>query len=98
MCSEQTEEVGSKIGTCLLGGEVILLSSDIGGGKTALVRGIARGLGSTDHVSSPTFTISKIYKSPKLTLYHFDFYRLQEPGIINYELVEALHDEGQTGP
>jgi len=58
-----------------------------------LVRGIARGIGSADHVSSPTFTISKVYKAPKLTLYHFDFYRLHEPGIISHELAEALRDD-----
>ena len=93
MSAEQTEEVGSRIGACLRGGEVILLSSDLGGGKTALVRGIARGIGSVDHVSSPTFTISKVYKAPKLTMYHFDFYRLHEPGIISHELAEALQDD-----
>ena len=91
--SEETEDLGSKIGTSLRGGEVILLSSDLGGGKTAFVRGIARGLGSGDHVSSPTFTISKVYKASNLTLYHFDFYRLHEPGIISHELAEALQDE-----
>lgn len=58
-----------------------------------MVRGLASGMGSADHVSSPTFTISKIYKSPELALYHFDFYRLHEPGIISFELAEALQDD-----
>jgi len=76
----------------LSGGEVITLSSDLGGGKTAFVRGLARGMGSTDHVASPTFTIGREYHSQAkgLTLYHFDFYRLQEPGLMALELGEAL--------
>jgi len=69
-----------------------VLSSDLGGGKTAFVRGLARGMGSTDHVSSPTFTVSREYRAGNLVLYHFDFYRLQEPGVIAAELEEFLHD------
>lgn len=71
---------------------MIELVSDLGGGKTAFVRGLARGMGSKDQVSSPSFTISNIYKGPKLTLYHFDFYRLDEPGIMRDELAEVLAD------
>lgn len=76
------------------GGEVIVLTSDLGGGKTAFVRGMAKGMGSTDHVASPTFTIGREYHSAdqKLTLFHFDFYRLNEPGIVALELQEALQD------
>lgn len=81
------------LGSRLRGGEVIVLSSDLGGGKTAFVRGLAKGMGSSDHVSSPTFTVSREYKAGKLTMYHFDFYRLQEPGVIAAELEEFLHDE-----
>lgn len=66
--------------------------SDLGGGKTAFVRGLARGMGSSDHVASPTFTISREYRAGDLTLYHFDFYRLQEPGIVAAELEEFIHD------
>ncbi|MDB5181826.1 MAG: hydrolase [Candidatus Saccharibacteria bacterium] len=89
---ETTEQFASSLGSRLRGGEVIVLVSDLGGGKTAFVRGLARGMGSTDHVASPTFTISREYKSGKLTLYHFDFYRLQEPGIVAAELEEFIHD------
>lgn len=74
------------------GGEVIELVSDLGGGKTAFVRGLARGLGSRDGVRSPSFTLSNQYRSDKLTLYHFDFYRLKEPGIMKDELAEVLTD------
>lgn len=80
------------LGAKLRGGEVIVLVSDLGGGKTAFVRGLAKGMGSTDHVASPTFTISREYKADKLTLYHFDFYRLHEPGVVAAELEEFVHD------
>lgn len=90
--AEATEKLGEQIGGRLRGGEVIELVSDLGGGKTTLVRGLARGFGSTAHVSSPTFTISQEYKAGGRTLYHFDFYRLHEAGIMADELAEAAHD------
>lgn len=90
--SAVTEQFGSDLGSRLCGGEVFVLSSDLGGGKTTLVRGMARGMGSSDHVASPTFTISKEYRADKLTLFHFDFYRLSEPGIIAAELAEYIDD------
>lgn len=89
---EATEALAGQIGERLRGGEVIELISDLGGGKTAFVRGLARGLGSRDHVASPTFTISREYQAGELTLYHFDFYRLSEPGIMSAELAEILSD------
>jgi tRNA threonylcarbamoyladenosine biosynthesis protein TsaE len=63
--SEATEALGAKLGANLRGGEVIELRSDVGGGKTTFVRGIARGMGSTDHVGSPSFTISRVYKGSR---------------------------------
>jgi tRNA threonylcarbamoyladenosine biosynthesis protein TsaE len=90
--SEDTERFAHTLGSRLRGGEVIALVSDLGGGKTAFVRGLAAGLGSTDHVASPTFTISREYKAGNLTLYHFDFYRLQEPGVVAAELEEFIDD------
>lgn len=66
--------------------------SDLGGGKTTFVRGLARGMGSRDRVASPTFTISRVYTSDTLEMHHFDFYRLGEPGLIAEELAEVLHD------
>lgn len=89
---EATEALAASIGAKFTGGEVIELVSDLGGGKTAFVRGLARGMGSHDQVASPTFTISREYHSDNLTLYHFDFYRLHEPGIITAELAEFIHD------
>jgi tRNA threonylcarbamoyladenosine biosynthesis protein TsaE len=89
---EGTEQFARSLGSKLRGGEVIALVSDLGGGKTAFVRGLAKGMGSTDHVASPTFTISREYKTDKLTMYHFDFYRLLEPGVVAAELEEFVHD------
>ena len=86
---EATERLGEQIGARLRGGEVIELVSDLGGGKTTFTRGLARGAGSRDHVSSPTFTISQEYAAGAFTLYHFDFYRLSEAGIMADELAEV---------
>ncbi|HSW79589.1 MAG TPA: tRNA (adenosine(37)-N6)-threonylcarbamoyltransferase complex ATPase subunit type 1 TsaE [Candidatus Saccharimonadales bacterium] len=86
---EDTETLAETIGSRLKGGEVIELVSDLGGGKTAFVRGLAHGMGSTDDVGSPTFTISRVYQAGTLTLYHFDFYRLHEPGIMIDEIKEV---------
>ncbi len=66
--------------------------SDLGGGKTTFVRGLARGMGSTDHVSSPSFTLTNQYRASSLTMQHFDFYRLSQPGIMRDELAEAIAD------
>lgn len=90
--SAKTEQLAEKIGKQLKGGETIELVSDLGGGKTTFVRGLARGAGSTDKVASPTFTISKVYDTPNFQIHHFDFYRLPEPGIVADELAELVND------
>lgn len=91
----ETESVGEYIGSRLRGGEVIELRSDIGGGKTVFTRGLVRGAGSSDNVNSPTFTITKEYLVPdndKLKrIVHADMYRLQDPGVMSYELAD-VHD------
>lgn len=86
---EETEAIAAKIAHSLRGGETIELVSDLGGGKTTFVRGLARGAGSEDHVSSPTFTLSKVYKAPSFEILHFDFYRLPEAGVLEHELHEV---------
>lgn len=91
---DDTTRLGAAIGERLKGGEVLELISDLGGGKTAFVRGLAEGAGSSDRVSSPSFTLRNEYKTPTLTIYHFDFYRLSEPGIMSQELAETLEAEG----
>lgn len=90
--SSATEEIAAKMGNRLKGGEVIELMSDLGGGKTTFVRGLARGAGSRERVASPTFTISKVYTAPAVDIWHFDFYRLQDAGITAAELQEAASD------
>jgi tRNA threonylcarbamoyladenosine biosynthesis protein TsaE len=89
---EETEQFAEKIGNQLRGGEIIELTGDLGTGKTAFVRGLAKGTGSENRVSSPTFTVSNVYSSPKLKLYHYDFYRLDDFRIIKNELSEVVED------
>ena len=91
--SADTERLGELLGSRLQGGEVIELLSDLGGGKTTFVKGLVRGAGSQDRVASPTFTLSRIYKSPKFEIQHFDFYRLDEPGILEGQLAEVLNGD-----
>lgn len=88
----ETERLAERIARKLRGGEVIELASDLGGGKTTFTRGLAAGLGSTDAVASPTFTLSREYGGGHLRIYHFDFYRLSEAGIMNDELAELVGD------
>lgn len=89
---EQTEKLGKQIGRSLHGNETIELISDLGGGKTTFVRGLAEGAGSEDVVGSPTFMISKVYNARRFTIHHFDFYRLGEAGIVGDELDEVVND------
>lgn len=90
--AEATEKIAEHIGHNLRGGEVIELVSDLGGGKTTFTRGLARAIGSTDTVSSPTFTISKVYGGGRLELHHFDFYRLADAGLAANELHDLIGD------
>lgn len=90
--SNATEKFGEQLGRKLQGGEVIELISDLGGGKTTLTRGIARGAGSSDTVGSPTFMISKLYKATKCEIHHFDLYRLSHAGMMEYAISEVLQD------
>ncbi|MCA9301534.1 tRNA (adenosine(37)-N6)-threonylcarbamoyltransferase complex ATPase subunit type 1 TsaE [Candidatus Nomurabacteria bacterium] len=91
---EDTLRLGRSIGERLRGGEVLELISDLGGGKTTFTRGLADGFGSTDPVSSPSFTISYVYsRSDGKKMYHFDFYRLEDAGIVGNELSEVENDE-----
>ena len=73
---EETEAVGAALGKILTPGTVIAYQGDLGAGKTAFTRGIARGLGCTDLVTSPTYTIVNEYLGGRLPLFHFDMYRL----------------------
>ena len=92
--SAETERLGEALGRLLKAPTTIELQSDLGGGKTTFVRGLARGLGSADTVSSPTFVLSNIYKTKSGEVHHFDFYRLDEPGVVADQLSESLADPG----
>ena len=72
--------------------QVVELTGDVGAGKTTLTRGLAEGLGVTEMVTSPSFTISKRYAFPGGELVHYDFYRLPDPGIMRDEIAETLSD------
>ena len=83
---------GERLGESVRGGECFELIGDVGAGKTTLTKGIALGMGVDEDVQSPTFTLSRIYETSRLSLHHYDFYRLQEPGVMSYELAESLAD------
>lgn len=70
-----TYKIAAEFAATLNGGEIVLLSGELGAGKTAFVKGLAAALGITDEVTSPTFTLMNVYRGV-LTLYHFDVYRL----------------------
>ena len=73
----ETEAVGEKLAAQLMPGTVIAYRGDLGAGKTAFTRGLARGLGIADPVTSPTYTLVNEYLSGRLPLFHFDMYRLR---------------------
>ena len=77
--AEETYEIGRKFGSLAEAGSVFALDGDLGAGKTVFAKGFAAGLGITENVSSPTFTILQIYDSGRLELYHYDAYRIEDP-------------------
>jgi tRNA threonylcarbamoyladenosine biosynthesis protein TsaE len=92
--SAETEALGVRLGRLLKPPAVLELRSDLGGGKTTFARGLARGLGSKDAVTSPTFTLNQIYTAKDgVKISHHDFYRLNETGIMSGELAESLDDD-----
>lgn len=102
LSSEETKKIGQEIGTMLVSGAILCLRGELGTGKTTLVKGIAEGLGITEEITSPTFTLMNIYQI-KATSYqlqttnfvHIDTYRLKdEAGLIEIGVEEYL---GQPG-
>ena len=75
----ETIKIAEKLSTFLKPGDVITLDGDLGAGKTVFSKGIARGLGVKESITSPTFTIIKEYRDGRLPLYHFDVYRIEGP-------------------
>ena len=95
---EKMKSFGEAVGLLLQGGEVIELIGDVGSGKTTFVKGLAVGLGVEENVQSPSFTINRIYNGHKdIVLTHYDFYRLNDAGIMSNELSEAI-SEPKTVP
>ena len=74
--ADETQALGQKLASRLAPGDVIAYFGDLGAGKTAFTRGLAQGLGITDPVTSPTYTIVNEYLSGRIPLFHFDMYRL----------------------
>ena len=77
--AQETEALGERLAARLRPGDVIAYTGDLGAGKTAFTRGLARGLGVADRVTSPTFTIVNEYEGGRLPLFHFDLYRMDSP-------------------
>ena len=91
----ETTAAGESLGRTLKPGDVVLLFGDLGAGKTAFVRGLARGVGANpDDVSSPTFTIVQEYAGASVTLYHVDLYRLEPAEIDDLGLEDLVSGEG----
>ena len=104
---KETFAFGKKMGEEAVPGQIIAINGDLGVGKTVLTKGLAEGLGITEPVCSPTFTIVQIYDEGRLTLYHFDVYRIADPeemaeigyedyffgqGVCLVEWAELIHD------
>ena len=92
---EETRDFGLELGKNAKAGQVIALIGDLGTGKTTLTKSIAEGLGVTETISSPTYTIVKEYYSGRLPLYHFDVYRICDPEeFFNIGAEDYLNGEG----
>ena len=88
---EETVGAGEQLGASLRPGDVVLLTGQLGAGKTAFVRGLARGVGAVpDDVSSPTFTLIQEYSGGRATLHHVDLYRLQAVEVADLGLDELV--------
>ena len=83
--AKETKQLGEKLAAFLKAGDVVLLDGDLGAGKSELARGVARGLGITGAVPSPSFTILNAYDEGNIPLYHFDWYRIEDANEI-YEM------------
>ena len=92
---EETVGAGEQLGASLRPGDVVLLTGQLGAGKTAFVRGLARGVGAApDDVSSPTFTLIQEYRGGRATLHHVDLYRLQAAEVADLGLDELVSGDG----
>jgi tRNA threonylcarbamoyladenosine biosynthesis protein TsaE len=84
--AKATQMLGIELGKSLTAGSVLLLTGDLGSGKTTLVQGLAQGMGIDDSIVSPTFTIINEYSGARLPLYHLDLYRLNPAEVDDLQL------------
>ena len=93
----ETIALGEKCGELLAAGDVLVLTGDLGAGKTQFTKGIARGMGIAADVTSPTFTIEMVYEGGVMPLYHFDLYRLNDSSQLDdIGLFDAMESDGPT--
>ena len=93
--AEETRVLGAKLARILGPGDTLTLQGDLGAGKSELARGIARGLGVSGPVPSPSFTILNMYDEGRCPLYHFDWYRIRDPEeIAEMGFQEQLNGDG----
>jgi ATPase, YjeE family len=90
-------KLGERFGGQLKGGEVIELLGDVGAGKTTFTKGVAKSLGISEEINSPSFTIMKEYEGntddKQIFLKHYDFYRLNDAGVMKDEIIESAKDK-----
>ena len=92
---DETIALGERLGALLEPGDVLVLTGDLGAGKTQLTKGIAAGMGIEDDVTSPTFNILMVYEGAQMPLFHFDLYRLEDPDQLeDIGLYDALEGDG----
>ena len=93
--TEETIALGERLGKELRAGDVLVLTGDLGAGKTQFTKGIAAGMGVVDDVTSPTFDILMVYGGEQMPLYHFDLYRLDDPDQLeDIGFYDALEGDG----
>lgn len=93
-----TTALGYELGQRLPAGTILLLEGNLGGGKTTLVKGLGAGLGITETIDSPTFTLINEYLGGRLPLYHVDLYRLDTPAAIASLYLDSYWDEAEVEP
>ncbi|HSP46663.1 MAG TPA: tRNA (adenosine(37)-N6)-threonylcarbamoyltransferase complex ATPase subunit type 1 TsaE [Clostridiaceae bacterium] len=94
---EETMEIGRRLGELVESGTTICLTGDLGTGKTHFTKGFARGLGITDNITSPTFTLINEYAEGRLPFYHFDVYRVHDTEeILDIGYEEYVYGKGVT--